>query len=368
MKFICSQPVLNKALNTVQKAITNRTTIPILKGILIETTENNTIKLTATDSEICIEKEFECKVEKPGSLVVSARLFTEMIRKLPADDVIIENSDGIINIECKKYKSSVVALSSEEFPSINAVEENNKLNFNKEDFRNLIRKTSFAASTDEARGVLTGVLVKINEGLLTMAAIDGFRVAIASVKKDFGFNCQIVIAAKILNDINKILAEEEEEEFTFIIGEKNAVFIIGTTKITLRLLEGQFIDYEALLPKTFTTEITLNRSELISVMDRASLVAREGNINNLVKVSASKADNLITVSTRSDAGKIIEDMAADIEGNEIEIGFNSKYLIDVMKVIDDDAITIRMNSSVQPCMIKSVEDDGSEYMVLPVRI
>lgn len=368
MKIICSQPSLNKALTTVQKAITNRTTIPILKGILIETTENNTIKLTATDSEICIEKECECIVEESGSLVVSSKLFTEMIRKLPDEDITIEEKEGTINIKCRKYRSDIVALPSEEFPSVSRIEEDEKTVLNKDSFRSMIRRTSFAASTDESRGVLTGVLITLSEGVLTLAGVDGFRMAVNRMPVDSDREFSIIVSARVLNEINKILSEEEDDEFTLITGEKSAVFNIGNTKVTTRLLEGNFINYNEILPKSYKTRLTVNRREMIDVIERASLVAREGNNNNLIKLSILKNDGLISVASRSEAGKIEEELPVEIEGEGLEIGFNSKYVLDVMKATDDDAVGLEFNTSLTPCMVKPVEGNLFEFLILPVRI
>lgn len=368
MKIICSQPSLNKALSTVQKAITNRTTIPILKGILIETTEKNTIKLTATDSEICIERECECIVEESGSLVVSSKLFVEMIRKLPEEDITIEEKEGTINIKCRKYQSDIVALPSEEFPSVSQIEEMDKIVLNRDSFRNMIRKTSFAASTDESRGVLTGVLITVEEGCLTLVAVDGFRLAINRIPVETDDNFTIIISSRVLNEISKILSEEDVEEFTLTTGEKNSVFNIGNTKVTTRLLEGNFIDYNEILPKSCSTKVIVNRRDIIDVIERASLVAREGNNNNLIRVNISKEDGLITIASRSEAGKIKEELNVEIEGEGLEIGFNSKYVLDVMRATDDDEAVLELNSSLTPCMVKPVEGNSYEYLVLPVRL
>ncbi|MBE6020143.1 MAG: DNA polymerase III subunit beta [Clostridiales bacterium] len=366
MKIICQQSVLNKALATVYKAITNRTTIPILKGILIETTSNNSIKLTATDSEISIEKECECIVEEPGSIVLYSKLFTEMIRKLPNSDVIIEEQNGNVNIKCKTYSSDIVSLQAEEFPNISEVEELEKIVLDKEAFKRMVRKTAFAASTDESRGILTGVLIEIKDNLISMVALDGFRMSMVKEETVSDKDIKVVISARLLNEVTKILSDEDQEEdFVLIIDKKKAVFIIGTTKITLRLLEGNFINYNEIIPKVHKCIVKADRRELVDVIERASLIVKEGK-NNLIKIKIE--ENAAVISSRSEEGKIKEEISVDVEGEGLEIGFNSKYILDVMKVIDDDEVVLEFNTNVTPCLVKPVEGSSFEFLILPVRI
>lgn len=366
MKIICPQQALNKALAIVYKAITNRTTIPILKGILIETTSGNSVKMTATDSEISIEKEVECIVQEPGSIVLSSKLFTEMIRKLPNDDVIITEENGNVNIKCRSYDSDIVSLPAEEFPNISEIEEIERIILNKEIFKKMIRKTSFSASTDESRGILTGVLIEIKDQVLSMVALDGFRMAMAKESIESEKNLNLVISARILNEVNKILSDEDqEEEFVLIIDNKKVVFSIGTTKITSRILEGSFINYNEIIPKVKKCTVTAERRALIDVIERASLVVREGK-NNLIKVKIE--ENSATIMSRSEEGKIKEELSVGVAGEGLEIGFNSKYVLDVMKVIEDEMVILEFNTNVTPCLVKQEEGDSFEFLILPVRI
>lgn len=366
MKIKCSQYVLNRVLNTVSKAITNRTTIPILKGILITATADNKIKLTATDSEISIEKECECEVIEPGQTVVSAKLLTEMVRKLPDDDIYIEEKDTVINVKCRSYKSDIVAFPADEFPAISEIEENDKIILNKDSFRKMIKKTSFAASTDESRGVLTGILTEIKNGELSMVAIDGFRMSMAREAINTDKDSSFIISAKLYNEISKIMSDEnDEEEFAISMDNKKAVFHIGTTVVTTRLLEGSFINYKDIVPKSNECRVTADRKDLIGVIDRASLIVSEGK-NNLIKMNIK--DNMMNISSRSEEGHIEENMSVEIEGSGLEIGFNSRYIMDVMKVIDDEEIVMEFISNVTPCMIKPKEGNSFEFLVLPVRI
>lgn len=364
MKITCSQRTLNKALNTVFKAVTNRTTIPILKGILMETTSDNTVKLTATDSEISIEKEIECKVEEPGKIVVSSRLFTDIVKKLPDDDIVIAEADGVVGIRCRSYNSEIVSLPAEEFPDISEVEEVERIVFNKDTFKKMVRKTAFAASTDESRGILTGILIETKEGVLTMVALDGFRMSIVREAIDTDQEISIVISARILNEINKILSDEEEEDdFVMIFDNKKTVFNIGTTKITSRLLEGSYINYKEIIPKIKSNSVIADKNELIEVIERASLFS---NKNNLIRLLFK--EEKIVISSRSEEGNLREEMDVLIDGEGLEIGFNSKYVLDALKAIDDEKILLELNTNVTPCLVKPEEGEAFEFLILPVRI
>lgn len=366
MKITCLQYELNKALNTVYKAITNRSTIPILKGILIETISDNLIKLTATDSEISIEKECECVVEEHGSIVLSSKLFTEIVKKLPNDKIYIEENNGNVNIKCKTYSSDIVSFPAEEFPDISEIQEIDRIVLNKELFRKMVRKTAFAASTDESRGVLTGILIEVKDNMMSMVALDGFRMSIAKESIETDKTFKLVVSAKLLNEVTKIMADEEqEEEFVFIIDNKKVVFNIGTTRVISRLLEGNFINYNEIIPKVNRCIVKADRRELVDVIERASIIVREGK-NNLIKLKIG--ENSIVFSSRSEEGNIKEELFVDIQGESLEIGFNSKYILDVMKVIDDENIILEFNTNVTPCLVKPEEGDSFEFLILPVRI
>ena len=364
MKITCSQKTLNKALTTVFKAVTNRTTIPVLKGILLETTSDRTLKLTATDSEISIEKEIDCLVEEEGKILVSSRLFTDMVRKLPDDNITIAEEEGVVKVSCRSYHSEIVALQADEFPDISEVEEIDRIVFNKETFKKMVRKTAFAASTDESRGILTGILIETKEGSMTMVALDGFRMSIVREPIDTDQEITVVISARILNEVNKILSDEEDEdEFVMIFDNKKTVFCIGTTKITSRLLEGSYINYQEIIPKIKSTTVLADKNEMIDVIERASLIA---NKNNLIRL-LFKEDRLV-ISSRSEEGNIREEMDVLIDGDGLEIGFNSKYVLDALKAIDDEKIQLELNTNVTPCLVKPEEGDAFEFLILPVRI
>lgn len=368
MKFKCNQQTLARALNTVSKAVSSRTTLPILRGILIEAGNEGNITMSASDLDISIKKKTEANVIETGSVVVISKLFGDIIRKLPNEEITIEKTEANeITISSSSSEFKVICLPVEDFPKIGEKEdETENVVLDCTLFKSMVRKTSFAASIDESKGVLVGILTEIQPDSISMVALDGFRMAISKEpvtdirEKDF------IISAKIMNEINKIISEDgEEEDINISLSEKKAVFSIGSTEIMLRLLEGEFIKYRDIVPSESTTTVKAERALLLESIERASLLAREGK-NNLIKMSIN--DNLLTITSRSEEGNVKEEIVIDKEGNDLEIGFNSKFVMDVLKAIDDEDIKMSFMTGTSPCVIRPTEGDSYEYLVLPVRI
>lgn len=368
MKITCNQQILSKTLNTVSKAVSTRTTLPVLKGILLEAKEDGTLTLTASDLEISIQKTISVNVEEPGSAVVVSKLFGDIIRKLPNEEILLEQAeDGSILIRTHSSEFTVVSLPVDEFPKVGDQEEEREhLIFDAEIFKDMVKQTSFAASVDESKGVLVGVLTEIHPESVSMVALDGYRLAVSTEKMNSGQENHFIISAKIINEISKIIAEDgDAEEVEIYLGKKKATFRIDTTEIVLRLMEGEYIKYRDIMPTQSTTDIVIGRAILQESIERASLLAREGK-NNLIKMTIK--NNLLTITSRSEEGNVKEEIIMEKEGEDLEIGFNSKFVIDVLKVIDDDEIAMHFLTGTSPCMVKPVSGDAYEYLILPVRI
>lgn len=368
MRFSCNQQTLTKALNIVSKAVTIRTTIPILKGILLRVDNNGILTMSASDLDISIEKKIKVDNSEPGEIVVLSKLFGDIIRKLPDGDIYIEENNGKVQIKCSNSEFNIIGLSAEEFPNINPNEKDSEeLVFNKEILKDMIKKTSFSASIDENKGAMTGVLVEMEENTLNMVAIDGFRMAIARESMKNKKRQNIIIPAKILNEISRIISETDidNDDVTMLLNTKKAVFIMENTKIVIRLLEGEFMNYKRIIPADSSCRVVLNKNEFLESVERASLLAKVGK-NNLVRLEIK--DNIMEITSKSEEGNVKEEIIISKEGNDLTIGFNSKYLIDVLKVVDDESINMLFNTNVSPCLIKPISGDSFEYLVLPVRI
>ncbi len=367
MKFECNQQLLTKALNIVSKAVTSRTTIPILKGILLEVSEDGKLKMSASDLDITIEETVEIESGISGSIVVQSKLFGDIIRKLPKATVSVELVDTNVVIKCMNSEFSIIGLSADEFPSIKNIEENQEyITFDKTILKEMIRKTSFAASVDESKGVITGILIELLNDAINMVAIDGYRMAITREAMVNLEEKNVIISAKIMNEISKILSEaSEEENVNLILNDKKAIFIIGNVKVVLRLLDGEFIKYKDVLPKDNKIKVKVNRNDLMESIERASLLSKEGK-NNLIKFAIK--DTIVTITSKSEEGNVREEVIINKEGEDLDIGFNAKYVLDVLKSIDDEEIYMFFNTSITPCLVEPVNGDSFEYLILPVRI
>ena len=368
MKFTCNQQILAKALNTVSKAVSNRTTIPILKGIMIKATEEGSLILTASDLEISIKKEINADVQEPGAIVVMAKLFGDIIRKLPNEDILIScDESGTVLIKTSFSEFNVVSFPTDEFPEIGNKEEGSEsITLDRDIFREMIRKTAFAASVDESKGVLTGILTEIDEEYIKMVSLDGFRLALVKENMKSASSNKFIIAAKVMNEISKIISEDEEDsDINIMLGEKREVINVGSNEIIIRRMEGEFIKYNDILPSENTTNVIVSKEMLLESIERASLLSREGK-NNLIKMIIK--NDLMTITSRSEEGNVKEEIIVEKTGNDLEIGFNSKFVLDVLKVIDDEQVSLNFKTGVSPCVVKPVDGDHYEYLILPVRI
>jgi DNA polymerase-3 subunit beta len=367
MKFICDQNTLVKAINTVSKAVTSRTTIPVLKGILL-TLKENQLTLSSSDLEISIEKTIFVKGEEDGALVISAKLFSDIIRKLPSEDILIYGDEKEpLTIKTTHSEFHIVGLNAEEFPKMVSIEEEKeKIVFEKEILKDMIRKTAFSASMEESKGIIVGVLLEREKEFLNMVALDGFRMAVVRQEMKNEKEEKIIISAKLMNEVSKIISEEEGEgKVEMILDNKKVFIVLESTKVVLRLLEGEFIKYKDILPKDKKTKIMVNKNLLQEAIERASLLSREGK-NNLVKFTIT--DQLLTITSKSEEGNVKEEIVIEKAGENLEIGFNHKYILDVIKAVDDETLLMEYNTPTSPCMIKHPENNGYEYLILPVRI
>ncbi|MHC1684951.1 MAG: DNA polymerase III subunit beta [Clostridiaceae bacterium] len=363
MKFTCEKSSLQEAISIAQKAVTGKSTMPILQGIYLSV-RGNTLTLIGTDIDLSIETKLEVTTEEEGSIVVDSRLFGEIIRKLPNANVEINSIDEkTIEIICEKSKFNLVHMNAEDFPQLPDISEHDIVKLSQKILKNMIRGTIFAIAQDETRPILTGVLFEIQNNTLNLVALDGYRLALRKETIDSDQTISAVIPGKTLNEVVKILDDEDDVNITFT--GNHILFNLGNTKVISRLLEGEFIKYSSIIPEEYNLKVSAKRSQLLNCIERASLVAKEGN-TNLIKFNIE--DDNIIITSNSQLGNVREELNIILQGQPLQIAFNSKYLIDVLKIMDDEEINIEFTSSVSPCIIKNVEDIKCIYLVLPVRV
>jgi len=364
MIIICNKQKLQDGISICQKAITGKSTMPILEGIYINATKEG-ITLIGSDIDVCIETKVDADVLEEGKVVIDSKIFGEIIRKLPNSDVRIEIiQDDTVQITCEKSVFNVVFMNADEFPSIPKLDIAKELKVPQNILKNMIKSTSFAIAQDETRPILQGILFEVKEKKLNLVALDGYRMAIKTEYLDNDFDIEVVIPGKTLNEVSKIL-EDVESIVNITFTNNHILFDLGETKIISRLLEGKYVNYLSLLPQEHKLLINVNRQELQNGIERASLMAKEGN-SNLVKLEMNEES--IVITSNSQLGKVREEVTANMQGEQIQIAFNSRYIIDVLKNMEDDNVQIEMTSSVSPCVIKGKESESYKYLVLPVRL
>jgi DNA polymerase-3 subunit beta len=364
MKFSCFQTDLLNAINIVQKAVSSKTTLEILKGILIEVKEDS-VKLTGYDLNMAIEIVIEAQVEEQGKMVLDSRLFGEIVRKLPDATIDFAVKDNFIEINCLHSNFKLTSYNSEDYPKIPIIENSQKMSFNQDLFKNLIKQTLFAVSTDETRPILTGSLLETGNGKMTMVSIDGYRMALKSVNIENIESSKTVIPGKTLSEIIKILNSSSDQEAIVEITDKYIAFEIEGIRLISKILEGEFIKYEQIIPTEFNTQIKINAIELHKAIDRASLMARE---MRSATVKMSFQDQYVEISSISEVGSVKDKVNIILDGERLEIGFNPRYLSDVLRVIESEEVVLELSSSLSPCIIRPTNDDQYTYLVLPVRM
>ena len=366
MIFTCEKQEILEGISIVQKAITGKSTMPILEGIYIKTNEmDSSLTMIGSDMDVSIQTTVKANIQETGSIVIDAKIFGEIIRKLPNSTIKIETMENqVIRITCEKSVFDVVYMNTNEFPELPEINEDLKISVNQNILKNMIKGTSFAIAQDETRPILQGILFEVKNRNLNLVALDGYRLAIKSEFLDSDIEIEVVIPGKTLNEVSKIL-EDVDDLVDITFTNNHILFNLEKTKIISRLLEGKFINYNSLLPQEHRLLVTVNRQELQNSIERASLMAKEGN-TNLIKLDIQQ-DNLI-ISSNSQLGKVREEISIKLQGEEIQIAFNSRYLLDVLKNMEDDEVIMKMTSSISPCVIEEKDNENAKYLVLPVRL
>jgi DNA polymerase-3 subunit beta len=344
--------------------------LPILKGIKIRCVEgDNKVTFFSSDLDISVETSAPAFVEDGGEIVVSAKLFSDIVREMPPGQIVFEVIEGgKALISGKNSEFDIQGIPSDQFPAMESDVDGTSFSLGKNMLKDMIRKTAFAASLEEARGIITGVLCEIGEEDVSLVALDGFRMAVTREKIDGGNEANMVIPSRIVNEIGKILADSEDdgtENIDIIAGNNKAKFVIGETTVVVRLMEGEFIKYNDILPKESKISIKVNRNELAESVKRSSIIVREGK-NAFIKFRIE--GNELIVSSRADEGRNQDIIAIEKEGEDIEIGFNGRFINDILRVISDEKIVVDFSTSISPCIIRPEEGDKYKYLVLPVRL
>ena len=367
MKFSCDKNSLNEVVSTVQKAVSARSNVPVLEGILIEANADGTLKLFGNDLDLAIESWMSATVTEPGSVVINARFFGDVIRKME-DNVFYFQSDSDCNIQmkCGSAEFSVMGISSHEFPEISSVEEKDSFTIQDKVLKNMIKNTIYAVCLDENKVALTGSLFEIEDGILSVVSVDGFRLALR--KEEITSPCDnqsFIIPSKVLNEVMKIL-KDTDKEVKIGISDNKVQFEIENFKMISRLLEGEFLNYKQIIPTQSKLKVTAPVRKLGECMERAALMIANEGTKYPVRLSI-KTDK-INISCASRYGKMADTAEAVTQGEDLEIGFNYRYLLDALKACECETVMMEFSTPHSPCIIKPEKGDSFVFLVLPVRM
>ena len=366
MKYRIEKSDFQSAIATAQKALPSRAASPLLEGILIEANvQLSQLRLVCTDSTLQIETIVPAEVELPGVALLPGKLLGEIVRRLPDGTVEVERPDesAAVVIRCGKSKTSIQTMDASEYPEMPPLPVKGKFTLPQNVLRSMISQTLFATSSDESRPILTGGYLEIKEGMLNVVGLDGYRLAIRSEPCFADGDMDAVVPSGALDAVKQILGDEGDVAVT--LSHTGALFDVGHTKLTTVLLSGEYMKYRKIIPTEKLSTVQVNRAELMSAIDRASLMARE-NKNNLVRFAIGY--DSITVSSNSEIGNVVDEVPIHLTGGELEIAFNAKFMTDVLKVLGADELLMEFNTNVTPCVIRPVSGDAWLYLVLPVRI
>lgn len=367
MKFTCAKNDLMDGINIVNKAVSGRTTLPILECILL-TAKPSGLVLTGNDLEMGIETApIDANIVQPGCVALEAKLFSDIIRRSNGETVSLEcDEKNAVTIRCGTSEFNIMGQNGDEFPSLTDVERTEPYTMKQSDLKNMIRQTIFSIAQDGSKPVLTGELLELKGDCLQIVSVDGYRISFRKCPlTSAGQNAEVIVPGKTMTELNKILSQEEEEMVTLYFTDKHILFDMGNATLVSRLVEGDYIRYAQSFSNEWKTEIIVEKSELIQALERVSLVSRE-NRKTPVKLEIKKG--VLVLTARSEMGNAYEEVSIGFEGEELQIAFNPRYLIEALRAIDEDQVKIRFTATLSPCTMHPLDGDSFRYLILPLRM
>ncbi len=369
MKLTCQPSILGQALQTVSRAISTRTTLPILNNILLETTSDG-LALTATNLEIGIRKVVAAEIAEEGSTTVPARLLTDFVSTLPDKDLelSLDLATQTLQLRCASFDTHVKCIEAEEFPPGPRPDEGDRLTIPLDELLGAIEQTQMAASTDEARPVLTGELLHIEGSKLTLVATDGHRLAerkLSAAGGD-GLEARLIVPARALGELPRAFKGESGEVEVIVSKARNQVFFrAGSSEVTSRLIDGTYPNYTQVIPSKSSTSVRVSTAELTQTVRAVSLFARDSA--NVIRIRAA-AGSLVLSATTNEVGDSRAELIAEVDGSEIQIAFNARYVLDALSVMDGDQVEFQFDGPLSPGLMKPPGSDEYLYVIMPVRV
>lgn len=368
MKFICNKNLLNEAINNVIPAVSSKSTLLALEGVLL-VCENNTLSITGYNLELGITKTIEVNSEINGSIILNASLLANIISKMPDGEIDFSTDEKLLTIiKCKDVEFTILGINADEFPEMPIISAEKQFDISHFILKKMISQTLFSVSLSEQNPIHTGSLFDIEDGILTIVSVDGFRLALRKEKININDKYKFVVPGKTLGEISKLLSRLdvlEDEKVKINVTNKHISFNINGYIFISRLLEGEFLDYKNAIPRISKTSVTVETKKFIDTTNRASIIISE-RAKSPIKLSFE--DNSIKLFCETAIGKVNDCIDAEISGESLKIGFNNKYLVDALKATECEKVNIQMSGPISPMTIVPVDDDSFLFLVLPVRL
>ena len=363
MKLIFKKSDLTNAVNIVMKAVPSKTTMSILECILIDATTNE-IKFSANDMELGIETLAEGEIVEKGKIAIEAKIFSEIVRKLPDNEITVTTNNNFqMMITCENSKFNIPGKSGEDFSYLPMIEKDKFIYLSQFTLKEVIRQTIFSISDNDNNKIMTGELFEVTEDELKVVSLDGHRISIRKIELKEKFdNISVIVPGKTLNEICKILNGGNDDEVRIFFTSNHIVFEFDNTVVVSRLIEGEYFKISQMLSSDYETKVNINKKEFLDCIDRATLLVRD---NDKKPIIITIENGNLELQINSSMGSMDENILISKEGKDIKIGFNPKFLIDALRVIDDEEITIYLLNSKAPCFIKN-DEESYIYLVLPV--
>ncbi len=363
MKLVLSKSNLLTGVQIVSKAVPNKTTMSILECILVDA-RGSEIKLMANDMELGIETIIEGNIVEKGMIALDAKIFLEIVRKLPDSDIMIVTDDMFkTTITCEKSKFNIIGKSGEDFSYLPSIEKIDSIIVSQFTLKEVVRQTIFSIADNDNNKLMTGELFEINEDILKVVSLDGHRISIRKIRlKNFYMPKKVVVPGKTLNEISKILSGDMDSEVHIFFTDKHIVFEFDHTTVVSRLIEGDYFKIDQMLSSDYETKVRINKKEFLNCIDRATLLVKEGDKKPII---INIMDGMMELKINSAVGSMNEEIDIEKKGKDIMIGFNPKFLIDALRVIEDEEIDIYLVNPKAPCFIRDAEEKYI-YLILPV--
>ena len=363
MKVVCSKTNLLNGVQIVSKAVPSKTTMSILECILIEA-EGSTIKMTANDMELGIETTIEGNVIEKGMIALDAKIFLEIVRKLPDNDVTIDTDSSYkTTITCEKAKFNIIGKSGEDFSYLPEIERRDSILISQFTLKEVVRQTIFSISDNDNNKLMTGELFEIKGDNLRVASLDGHRISIRNIKLKNSYpDKKVVVPGKTLSEISKILGGDTDKDVSIFFTDNHILFEFDQTVVVSRLIEGEYFNIQQMLSSDYETKVRVNKKEFLNCIDRATLLVKEGDKKPIM---ITIMDEGMELKINSTVGSMNEEIDITKSGKDLMIGFNPKFMIDALKVIDDEEIDMYMVNPKAPCFIRDAQENYI-YLILPV--